>query len=84
MDSINYKITDERWQAVASTIHDVIGINLERHKKQLEMYIPRNEAVNLRISVLTNLQNCIIVYILIALKGFPGAIQSDYPNTAIH
>lgn len=51
------------------------------------MYISRNEGANFWLSVLTDLQNRGVEDILIAcidgLKGFPEAIQSVYPNTAI-
>lgn len=51
------------------------------------MYIPRNEGANFWLSVLTDLQNRGVEDILIAcidgLKGFPDAIQSVYPNTAV-
>ncbi len=53
----------------------------------LRMYILRNEGANFWLSVLTDLQNRGVEDILIAcidgLKGFPDAIQSVYPNTAV-
>lgn len=51
------------------------------------MYISKNEGANFWLSVLTDLQNRGVEDILIAcidgLKGFPEAIQSVYPNTAV-
>ena len=51
------------------------------------MYVSRNEGANFWLSVLTDLQNRGVEDILIAcidgLKGFPEAIQSVYPNTAV-
>ena len=51
------------------------------------MYVSRNEGANFWLSVLTDLQNRGVEDILIAcidgLKGFPKAIQSVYPNTAV-
>ena len=51
------------------------------------MYVSRNEEANFWLSVLTDLQNRGVEDILIAcidgLKGFPEAIQSVYPNTAV-
>lgn len=51
------------------------------------MYISKNEGAIFWLSVLTDLQNREIEDILIAcidvLKGFPEAIQSVYPNTAV-
>lgn len=51
------------------------------------MYISRNEETNFWLSVLTDLQNRGVEDILISciggFKGFPEAIQSVYPNTAV-
>ena len=87
MDAIHYKVTDERGCAVTRAIYNVLGIDREGHKELLGMYISRNEGANFWLSVLTDLQNRGVEDILIAcidgLKGFPEAIQSVYPNTAI-
>ena len=87
MDAIHYKGTDERGCAVIRAIYNVLGINKEGRKELLGMYIPRNEGANFWLSVLTDLQNRGVEDILIAcidgLKGFPDAIQSVYPNTAV-
>ena len=87
MDAIHYKVTDERGCAVSRAIYNVLGINREGHKELLGMYISRNEGANFWLSVLTDLQNRGVEDILIAcidgLKGFPEAIQSVYPNTAV-
>ncbi len=84
MDAIHYKVTDERGCAVTRAIYNVLGIDKEGHK---ELYISRNEGANFWLSVLTDLQNRGVEDILIAcidgLKGFPDAIQSVYPNTAV-
>ena len=62
-------------------------LDREGHKELLGMYISRNEGANFWLSVLTDLQNRGVEDILIAcidgLKGFPEAIQSVYPNTAV-
>lgn len=87
MDAIHYKVTDERGCAVTRAIYNVLGIDREGHKELLGMYISRNEGANFWLSVLTDLQNRGVEDILIAcidgLKGFPEAIQSVYPNTAV-
>ena len=87
MDAIHYKVTDERGYAVTRAIYNVLGIDREGHKELLGMYISRNEGANFWLSVLTDLQNRGVEDILIAcidgLKGFPDAIQSIYPNTAV-
>ena len=65
----------------------MLGIDREGDKELLGMYISRNEGANFWLSVLTDLQNRGVEDILIAcidgLKGFPEAIQSVYPNTAV-
>ena len=87
MDAIHYKVTDERGCAVTRAIYNVLGIDREGHKELLGMYISRNEGANFWLSVLTDLQNRGVEDILIAcidgLRGFPEAIQSVYPNTAV-
>ena len=87
MDAIHYKVTDERGCAVSRAIYNVLGINRDGHKELLGMYISKNEGANFWLSVLTDLQNRGVEDILVAcidgLKGFPEAIQSVYPNTAV-
>ena len=87
MDAIHYKVTDERGCAVTRAIYNVLGIDREGHKELLGMYISRNEGANFWLNVLTDLQNRGVEDILIAcidgLRGFPEAIQSVYPNTAV-
>lgn len=87
MDAIHYKVTDERGCAVSRAIYNVLGIDKEGRKDLLGMYISKNEGANFWLSVLTDLQNRGVRDILIAcvdgLKGFPDAIQSVFPNTAV-
>lgn len=87
MDAIHYKVTDERGCAVSRAIYNVLGIDKEGRKDLLGMYVSKNEGANFWLSVLTDLQNRGVRDILIAcvdgLKGFPDAIQSVFPNTAV-
>lgn len=87
MDAIHYKVTDERGCAVSRAIYNVLGIDKDGRKDLLGMYISKNEGANFWLSVLTDLQNRGVRDILIAcvdgLKGFPDAIQSVFPNTAV-
>ena len=87
MDAIHYKVTDECGCAITRAIYNVLSIDREGHKELLGMYISRNEGANFWLSVLRDLQNRGVEDILIAcidgLKGFPDAIQSVYPNTAV-
>lgn len=87
MDAIHYKVTDERGCFVTRAIYYVLGIDREGHKELLGMYISSNEGANFWFSVLTDLQNRgaedIFIACIDGLKGFPEAIQSVFPNTAV-
>ena len=87
MDTIHYKVTDERGCTITRAIYNVLGIDKEGHKDLLGMYISKNEGVNFWLNILTDLQNRGVHDILIAcvdgLKGFPDAIQSVFPNTIV-
>lgn len=51
------------------------------------MYVARSEGANFWLEVLTDLQNRGVEEIMICcvdgLKGFPDAIKSVFPNTAV-
>lgn len=87
LDAIHYKVKDEKGQAVTRAIYNVLGINKEGKKDLLGMYVSRSEGANFWLSVLTDLQNRGVQDILIAcvdgLKGFPDAIKSVFPQTAV-
>ena len=86
-DSILYKVKDESGRAVTRAIYNVLGINKEGHKELLGMYVARSVGANFWLEVLTDLQNRGVEDIMICcvdgLKGFPDAIQSVFPNTAV-
>lgn len=87
MDAIHYKVKDEKGQAVSRAIYNVLGVNKEGRKDLLGMYVSHSEGANFWLSVLTDLQNRGVRDILIAcvdgLKGFPDAINSVFPETAV-
>ena len=87
LDSIHYKVKDESGRAVTRAIYNVLGINKEGHKELLGMYVARSEGANFWLEVLTDLQNRgmeeIMIWCVDGLKGFPDAIKSVFPNTAV-
>lgn len=64
-----------------------LGINTEGQIELLGMWLAENEGAKFCLSVLTELKNRALQYILIAcvdgLKGLPDAINSVYPQTHI-
>ena len=87
LDAIHYKVKDDTGRAVTRAIYNVLGINKEGHKELLGMYVAKSEGSNFWLEVLTDLQNRGVEDIMICcvdgLKGFPDAIQSVFPNTAV-
>jgi len=87
LDAIHYKVKDDTGRAVTRAIYNVLGINKEGHKELLGMYVAKSEGANFWLEVLTDLQNRGVEDIMICcvdgLKGFPDAIQSVFPNTAV-
>nr|WP_314669823.1 IS256 family transposase [uncultured Porphyromonas sp.] len=76
LDAIHYKVKDDNGRAVTRAIYHVLG-----------MYVARSEGANFWLEVLTDLQNRGVEDIMICcvdgLKGFPDAIQSVFPHTAV-
>ena len=76
LDVIHYKVKDDNGRAVTRAIYHVLG-----------MYVARSEGANFWLEVLTDLQNRGVEDIMICcvdgLKGFPDAIQSVFPHTAV-
>ena len=87
LDAIHYKVKDDNGRAVTRAIYHVLGINKDGHKELLGMYVARSEGANFWLEVITDLQNRGVEDIMIccvdALKGFPDAIQSVFPHTAV-
>ena len=87
LDALHYKVMDEKNRVVSRAIYNVLGIDKDGHKDLLGMYVSKSEGANFWLSVLTDLQNRGVKDIMIAcidgLKGFPDAIKSVYPDTAV-
>jgi transposase-like protein len=87
LDAVHYKVKDESGRAVTRAIYNVLGINKEGHKELLGMYVARSEGANFWLEVLADLQNRGVEDIMICcvdgLKGFPDAIKSVFPDTAV-
>ena len=87
LDAVHYKVKDDSGRAVTRAVYNVLGVNKEGHKELLGMYVARSEGANFWLEVLTDLQNRGVEDIMICsvdgLKGFPDAIRSVFPNTAV-
>lgn len=87
LDAIHYKVKDDTGRAVTRAIYNVLGINKDGNKELLGMYVAKSEGANFWLEVLTDLQNRGVEDIMICcvdgLKGFPDAIQSVFPHTAV-
>lgn len=87
LDAIHYKVKDDTGRAVTRAIYNVLGINKGGRKELLGMYVARSEGANFWLEILTDLQNRGVEDITICcvdgLKGFPDAIQSVFPKTAV-
>ena len=87
LDAIHYKVKDDTGRSVTRAVYNVLGINKEGHKELLGMYVAKSEGANFWLEVLTDLQNRGVEDIMICcvdgLKGFPDAIQSVFPHTAV-
>lgn len=86
LDAIHYKVRHQgRYQSRA--VYTVLGLNLEGRKEVLGLYLSESEGANFWLGVLSDLQNRGIEDILIAsvdgLTGFPEAIQTIFPQTAV-
>jgi len=86
LDCLVVKIRQDK-RVINKAIYLALGINLEGHKELLGMWLSENEGAKFWLSILTELQNRGIKDIFIAcvdgLKGFPGAINTAYPDTKV-
>ena len=86
LDAIHYKVKDDSGRAVTRAIYNVLGINKDGHKELLGMYVAKSEGGKLLAGGAYGLAEprcgrhlCCVD----GLKGFPDAIQSVFPNTAV-
>ncbi|ADD67451.1 transposase mutator type [Denitrovibrio acetiphilus DSM 12809] len=86
LDCIVVKVTQDK-RVINKSIYLALGINTEGHKELLGMWISENEGSKFWLSVLTEIQNRGVKDIFIAcvdgLSGFPEAINTVYPKTAV-
>lgn len=86
MDCIHVKVRDAG--AVKNkAVYLALGINLEGDKELLGIWIAQTEGAKFWLQVVTELKNRGVQDIFIAcvdgLKGFPEAIETVYPKTAV-
>lgn len=87
LDAIHYKVKDESGRAISRAIYNVLGVDKDGRKDLLGMYVAKSEGANFWLEVLTDLKNRGVEDIMICcvdgLKGFPDAIRSVFPDTAV-
>lgn len=86
LDCIVLKIRHNK-RVINKSMYLALGINLEGHKELLGLWLNENEGAKFWLSVLTELKtrglNDILIACVDGLKGFPEAIQAEYPDTKI-
>lgn len=87
IDCIHLKMRDDAHTVRVKTAYIAIGVNLAGKKDVLGLWIAQTEAANFRLQVINDLKHRGVRDILIAcvdgLKGFPEAIETVYPQTAV-
>jgi transposase-like protein len=86
LDCIVLKIRENK-RVINKSMYVALGINMDGHKELLGLWLAQSEGAKFWLSVLSELKNRGLKDILIAcvdgLKGFPEAIQADYPETRV-
>ena len=86
MDCIHVKVRDSGAVRVKA-VYLALGINLAGEKELLGIWIAQTEGAKFWLQVVTELKNRGVQDIFIAcvdgLKGFPEAIETVYPKTAV-
>ncbi|WP_446809007.1 IS256 family transposase (plasmid) [Methylomonas sp. 2BW1-5-20] len=86
LDCIHVKVRDTGAVRVKA-VYLAIGINLSGEKEVLGLWIAQTEGAKFWLQVVTDLKNRGVQDIFIAcvdgLKGFPEAIETVYPHTAV-
>lgn len=86
LDCIVLKIRQDK-RVINKSMYLALGINMDGHKELLGLWLAENEGAKFWLSVMSELKNRGLRDILIAcvdgLKGFPDAIQAEYPDTRI-
>ena len=85
-DAIRVKVRDSG-RVTNKTVSLALGVNLERQKELLGMWIEEDEGAKFWLNVMTELKNRGLNDIFIAcidgVKGFPDAINAVFPETEI-
>ena len=86
LDCIHVKVRDNGAVRVKAA-YLALGVTLEGSKELLGIWIAQTEGAKFWLQVVTELKNRGVADILIAcvdgLKGFPEAIETVFPNTAV-
>jgi len=86
LDCIVLKIRQNQ-RVINKSLYLALGVNIEGHKELLGMWLAETEGAKFWLSVLTELKSRGLKDILIScvdgLKGFPEAIESEYPECRI-
>lgn len=86
LDCIVLKVRQNQ-RVINKSLYLALGVNLEGHKELLGMWLAETEGAKFWLSVMTELKTRGLKDILIAcvdgLKGFPDAINSEYPDAKI-
>lgn len=86
LDCIVLKIRHNK-RVINKSMYLALGINLEGHKELLGLWLAETEGAKFWLTVLTELKarglNDILIACVDGLKGFPEAIQAEYPQTKI-
>jgi len=86
LDAIHLKMRTEG-QVQNHAVYLALGITLEGQKELMGLWVGENEGSKFWLNVLSELKNRGVQDILIAcvdgLKGFPEAIESEYPKTQV-
>ncbi|MEI7842433.1 MAG: IS256 family transposase [Gallionellaceae bacterium] len=86
MDCIHVKVRDSG-VVRAKAVYLALGINMEGQKELLGIWIAQTEGAKFWLQVVTDLKNRGVQDVFIAcvdgLKGFPEAIETIYPKTAV-
>jgi len=86
LDCIVLKIREHN-RVINKSLYVALGVTMEGHKELLGLWLAENEGAKFWLSVLSELKSRGLQDILIAcvdgLKGFPEAIQTEYPRTKV-
>lgn len=86
LDCIVLKIREHN-RVINKSLYVALGVTMEGQKELLGLWLAENEGAKFWLSVLSELKTRGLQDILIAcvdgLKGFPEAIQAEYPQTKV-